>query len=63
MRPSFVLCFVEADWPMFRAPDAFRGVRLESPRSLKRLLTRATALDDAALERIAAALSAALPPK
>jgi hypothetical protein len=58
-----VLCFVEADWPLFIAPDEFLGVRLESPRSIKRLLTRTAALDDAALERIAAALSAALPPK
>jgi hypothetical protein len=58
-----VLCFVEADWPLFGPPDEFHGVRLESLRSIKRLLSRSTFLDDMAAERIASVLSPALPPK
>src|SRR4051812_43666407 len=29
-----VLCFVDGDWPIFRPPNEFRGVRLESERSI-----------------------------
>jgi hypothetical protein len=58
-----VLCFLEAEWPLFGAPDEFHGVRLEGPRSIKRLLTSSTILDNAAAERMTSALSSALPPK
>lgn len=58
-----VLCFVAADWPLFGAPDQFRGVRLESPKSLARLLTRQTVLDEDARSTITAQLATALPPK
>lgn len=58
-----VLCFVDADWPIFGAPEEFHGVRLESPRSIRRLLTSSTILDDVAGERLASVLSSALPPK
>jgi hypothetical protein len=30
-----VLCFVNAEWPLFRPPDSYRGVRLESKRSIR----------------------------
>jgi hypothetical protein len=58
-----VLCFVKAEWPLFGAPDEFHGVRLEGPRSIKRLLTSSTILDGVAAERIVSVLSSALPPK
>ncbi len=58
-----VLCFLEAEWPMFGAPNAFHGVRLESHRSIKRLLTTGNVMDAAETERIASLLSSALPPK
>jgi hypothetical protein len=56
-----VLCFVEADWPLFRAPESFRGVRLESPKSLWNLVTQSNDLDESAIDSIARALAAALP--
>jgi len=34
-----VLCFVDGDWPLFRPPSSFRGVRLEGSRSIRSLLT------------------------
>jgi len=58
-----VLCFLEADWPMFGAPDEFRGVRLESPRSLQRLLTSRSVLDDAEIAALTGVIATALPPK
>jgi len=58
-----VLCFLEAEWPLFGAPDEFQGVRLESGRSIKRVVTSSTILDDGAIERTASVLSRALPPK
>jgi Nuclease-related domain len=58
-----VLCFLEADWPLFGAPDEFRGVRLESHRSLKRLLVAKTVLDGIQISELAKVLTVALPAK
>jgi hypothetical protein len=58
-----VLCFVEGDWPLFRRPKTFSGVLLESERSIVERLTATSELDEAGVERIAAALAAALPSK
>ncbi len=58
-----VLCFVRGDWPMISPPNSFRGVRLEGTRSLKRLLASPLVLDAAAIDQLARALAAALPPK
>ena len=58
-----ILCFLEADWPLFGAPDVFRGVRLESNRSLKRRLVGQAVLDDVRISELAAVLSVALPAK
>jgi Nuclease-related domain len=60
---SPVLCFLEADWPLFGAPDEFRGVRLEGHRSLKRLLVATTVLEEVRISELAAVLSIALPAK
>lgn len=58
-----VLCFIDAEWPLIRPPDTFRGVRLEGPGSLRKLIARGDALDEAAIGRLAAVLAAAQPPK
>lgn len=58
-----VLCFLNAEWPLFRAPEEFRGVRLESHKSLKRILAGDTVIDDQRAAKIAARLSTRLPPK
>ena len=57
-----VLCFVGSDWPLLFPPSEFRGVRLESPRSLPRLLVAAAAtpID---VDRVARGLAAEFPPK
>ncbi len=58
-----VLCFVNAEWPLFFAPDSFRGVRLEWPRSLRRLTTATRALDAVSIEKLARILAAGFPAK
>lgn len=57
-----VLCFVDGDWPLIAPPDVFRGVRLESARSIRRRLV-GEVLDVAAIARLAQVLAAALPAK
>lgn len=57
-----VLCFVDGDWPLIAPPDAFRGVRLESARSLRKRLV-GEVLDEAAIAPLARLLAAALPPR
>ena len=58
-----VLCFTKAQWPVFGAPDEFRGVRLASPRTLKRLVTSNSVLTPDAIDVVARGLATALPPK
>jgi hypothetical protein len=58
-----VLCFVHGDWPILRAPDVFEGVRLESERSIKKLVTRLKQLDDREIDRLTTILASGLPPK
>ncbi len=58
-----VLCFVDGEWPLVRAPDEFEGVRLESERTILKLVSRSHDLDAAAIERLTAILGAALPPR
>jgi hypothetical protein len=58
-----VLCFLGAEWPLVGAPREFRGVRLESHRSLKRLVAEAPMMDEARVDQIARALAVALPSK
>lgn len=57
-----VLCFIDGNWPLIAPPDVFRGVRLESTRSLRKRLD-GTVLDDAAITRLTWILAAALPAK
>lgn len=58
-----VLCFVDGNWPLFRAPKSYNGVLLESERSLVARLNESAALEPDAIDRIARCLSEALPPK
>jgi hypothetical protein len=58
-----VLCFLEADWPLIGAPKEFRGVRLESHRSVKRLLVERSVLDGERISELVAVLAVALPAK
>jgi hypothetical protein len=58
-----VLCFVNGDWPFFRAPEEFDGVRLESELSIKNLVTRSDELPAVEIDRLTAILATALPSK
>ena len=58
-----VLCFIGAEWPLFRPPSSFGGVRLESIRSLRGLLADEQALDGAAIDRTLRVLATTLPAK
>lgn len=58
-----VLCFVDAMWPLLFPPSEFRGVRLESPRSLSKLIVKSSALSPSDIESIGRALSAAFPSR
>ena len=55
-----VLCFLNVEWPLLRPPSAFRGVRLESHRSIKRLVTRQLRLSEAQRDHLLAALAEGL---
>jgi hypothetical protein len=58
-----VLCFIDANWPLFRTPDEFRGVRLESERSILNLLSKVAVIDADRAQVIARVLASAFPPK
>ncbi len=58
-----VLCFVEGEWPLFRPPESYRGVRLEGKRSIRELITHGQVLDGAAIERLIRVLATAFPPR
>lgn len=57
-----VLCFVGGEWPLFRPPESFHGVRLEGTRSIRKLFADAPLVDQGSALRIARILSTALPP-
>jgi len=57
-----VLCFVDAEWPMFGGPEEFEGVRTEGSRSLRKLVTRPGPLTCDDVVDIAVVLSQQLPP-
>jgi hypothetical protein len=58
-----VLCFLNVEWPLLRPPNIFRGVRVESHRSIKRLVATPERLTAQDADRIAASLSASFPAK
>jgi hypothetical protein len=57
-----VLCFVDADWPLIAPPNLFRGIRLESERSLHGTLAASDRLDGSSIARLMGVLATALPP-
>jgi hypothetical protein len=63
MPATPVLCFIDVDWPLLFAPNSFRGVRLEDPKSLRKLITATPALDSAAIDKLARILAAGFPAK
>ena len=58
-----VLCFIDVDWPLLFAPDSFRGVRLEDPKSLRKLITATPAFGAAAIDKLVRILAAGFPAK
>ena len=58
-----VLCFVDGRWPIFRPPEEYEGVRLESEGSIRTLFSSAQVLDGPEIESIARALAEAMPPR
>jgi len=58
-----VLCFLGVEWPLLFPPDSFRGVRLEGPRSLRKLVTRTRVLDVSEIQELARLLNTAFPAK
>jgi hypothetical protein len=58
-----VLCFIDGDWPLFGAPDEFAGVRLEGPKSLRRVATATSVLGASEIERLAHIIGSVLPAK
>jgi hypothetical protein len=51
------------EWPLLRAPENFRGVRIESHRSIKRLMTTSVPVTEPQSDHLLAVLAEALPPK
>jgi hypothetical protein len=58
-----VLCFVDGKWPLLWPPEEFQGVRLESKKSIKKLVTAAQLLDSSAIGRAHDVLAIAFPAK
>ena len=58
-----VLCFIDGDWPVFKPPTSFRGVRLETERTIQKLVVADSVLDSEAIDRCARALAARLLPR
>lgn len=57
-----VLCFVEADWPLFGGSFVIDGVNVLWPKKLAEILSAGGPLDAAAVDRAHRGLAAALPP-
>ena len=58
-----VLCFTRADWPWFRPASTFRGVLLESPRSLRRRVCGPRVIDPETVASAVRILAPAFPAK
>jgi hypothetical protein len=58
-----VLCFLEVEWPLLFATESFHGVRLASPRGLRKLVTRTQILDAAKIDKLARILATGFPAK
>jgi hypothetical protein len=58
-----VLCFVDGEWPLLWPPEEFQGVRLESKKSIKKLVTASQTLDSSTVARAHRVLGIAFPAK
>ena len=58
-----VLCFVDASFPIFGRPKSFEGVRIESDRSIVKVLGEPVVLEPMEVDRLAHIIAAALPAK
>jgi hypothetical protein len=58
-----VLCFLGVDWPLIFRPDSYRGVRLDDPKSLRKLITATQALNTAEIDTLARILATGFPAK
>jgi hypothetical protein len=58
-----VLCFIDGEWPLFRTPNEYAGVRLEGIGSISKLVAAPTVLDPPSIDNLARLLAAALPAK
>jgi hypothetical protein len=58
-----VLCFVGASWPILTRPKSFSGVRLESERSIVKVLGKPAVLPSTEIDRLGRILAEALPAK
>jgi len=56
-----VLCFIDAEWPLFGGPREFQGVLIESDRSLRHRITQPGELDVEAVRQLAMVLAHRLP--
>jgi hypothetical protein len=60
-RVDPVLCFIDAEWPLLGGPRPFKGVLIESERSLRRRVARRGELDLEEVRDTAMVLAQALP--
>jgi hypothetical protein len=58
-----VLCFIKPSWRLIRRPKSFDGVRIESDRSIVKVLAEPAVLPSPESDRLARILAEALPPK
>jgi hypothetical protein len=58
-----VLCFVEPSWPLLGRPKEFSGVRIESEKTIVKVLGEPVVLSAADVDRIARVIAAQLPQK
>jgi hypothetical protein len=63
MPATPVLCFIGVEWPLFFAPGSFRGVRLESPKSIRGLVTEQPILNLVEIHETARILATGFPAK
>ena len=56
-----VLCVIDAEWPLLGGPREFRGVLIESDRSLRRRASEAGELDAEEVRQVAMVLAHRLP--
>jgi hypothetical protein len=56
-----VLCFIDAEWPLFGGPRHFRGVLIDGKKSIRSRVSAEGLLDQEELLAIATRLAAALP--